>query len=191
MNEQGIFKTIVGGLIVAVLGASIHIFQDEIKQCMGLKAGFCPLTSEVTYDGGGRYKGETLNGKPLGKGVFTTTKGDRYEGEFKNGTYEGKGTYTYAANDAGYERHLGEWQNGKKNGKGTLNYTNGNRLEGEWKDDSYIKGAYIWKNGDSYEGDWNDGKRNGKGTLTYADGKPLCRRFSRQRNHGFRKHNFP
>ena len=175
MNEQGIFKTIVGGLIVAVVGASIHIFQDEIKQCMGLKAGFCPLTSEVTYDGGGRYKGDTLNGKPQGKGVFISANSGRYEGEFKNGTYNGKGVLTYANGN----RHEVEWKNNNANGKGVYIYANGDRIEGEWKDDSYVKGVYFYKNGDRYEGDWSkDGtKRNGIGTLTYADGSVYVGEF--------------
>jgi len=132
MSEQGIVKPIVAGLIVAIVGSSIHIFQKEIKQCIGLEVGFCPLTNEISYEGGNRYKGETLNGKPQGKGVFTTAKGDRYEGEFKNGTYEGKGIYTYANG----KRHEVEWQNGKANGKGLYIYPNGDRIEGEWKDGS-------------------------------------------------------
>ncbi|WP_445250769.1 MORN repeat-containing protein [Microcoleus sp. OTE_8_concoct_300] len=165
-------------------------FQNEIKQCIGWQAGFCPLTSEITYDGGGRYKGDTLNGKPHGKGVFISAKGDRYEGEIKNGQYEGKGLYTDVKGHryegefkngqykgkgvftyANGERYEGEWSNDKRNGQGVLSYANGDRLEGEWKDDSYVKGVYIYKNGDRYEGEWSNEKRNGKGTLTYADGK--------------------
>ncbi|MEG4317336.1 MULTISPECIES: hypothetical protein [unclassified Microcoleus] len=150
-------------------------FQNEIKQCIGWQAGFCPLTSEVTYEGGGRYKGETLNSKPHGKGVFISAKGDRYEGEFKNGQYKGKGVFTYANG----ERYEGEWSNDKRNGKGVYIYPNGARLEGEWKDDSYVKGVYIYKNGDRYEGDWRIlGKnRNGKGTFTYADGRRYVGEF--------------
>jgi hypothetical protein len=156
MNEQGIIKTILGGVIVAIVGASIHIFQNEIKQCIGWQVGFCPLTSEIAYDGGGRYKGETLNSKPHGKGVWFPANGGSYEGEFKNGTYNGKGVLTYANGD----RHEVEWQNAKANGKGVYIYANGDRFEGEWKDGGYIKGVKIYKNGNRYEGEWNNGKRN-------------------------------
>lgn len=150
-------------------------FQNEIKQCIGWQAGFCPLTSEITYDSGGRYKGDTLNGQPHGKGVFISAKGDRYEGEIKNGQYEGKGVFTYVTG----ERYEGEWSNDKRNGKGVLSYANGDRYEGEWKDDTYLKGVYIYKNGDRYEGDWRIlGKnRNGKGTFTYADGRRYVGEF--------------
>ncbi|MEK0193634.1 hypothetical protein WME70_19765, partial [Microcoleus anatoxicus PTRS1] len=147
MSEQGIVKAIVVGVIVAVVGSSIHVFHKEIKQCIGLEVGFCPLTNEITYDGGGRYKGDTLNGKPYGKGKYIID-GANYEGEFKNGTYNGKGILTYANGD----RHEVEWQNAKANGKGVYIYANGDRFEGEWKDGGYIKGVQIYKNGDRYEG---------------------------------------
>ena len=60
MNEQGIIKVIGCGVIVTIICSPIHIFQDEIKRCMGWQAGFCPLTNEITYDGGSRYKGDIL-----------------------------------------------------------------------------------------------------------------------------------
>lgn len=88
-NEQGSLKAIAIGIIVAIIGAFLPIFQDEIKRYMGLEVGFCPLTSEIKYESGARYKGDTLNGKPHGKGTFISAKSERYEGEFKNGTYEG------------------------------------------------------------------------------------------------------
>ena len=43
----------------------------------------------------GKYIGQSLNGKPEGKGTSLFNNGERYEGYWINGKFEGKGIYYY------------------------------------------------------------------------------------------------
>lgn len=175
-------------VVLFCLCLSLMLFlalQNEIQQCIGLQAGFCPLTSEITYDGGGRYKGDTLNGQPHGKGVFISAKGDRYEGEIKNGQYEGKGLYT----DVKGYRYEGEWSNDQRNGKGILTYADGRRYVGEFRDNEINgKGNMTYpKNNQtqSYDGEWKNGNYNGVGTIIWSDGGRYSGNWLDGKYHGY------
>jgi TonB family protein len=64
----------------------------------------------------GRYHGDYRDGKPNGRGTYTSANGNRYEGEYRNGLRHGRGVYTYA-NGGRYE---GEYRDGKPHGFGTF-----------------------------------------------------------------------
>ena len=87
-------------------------------------------TRTITYNSGSRYHGQTRNGKPHGRGIYTWSSGSRYEGEFRNGKRHGRGVYTRADGS----RYEGEWRNGKKTGRGTYTFADGDRYTQEWRD---------------------------------------------------------
>ena len=84
----------------------------------------------------GKYKGDYLNGKREGKGIYKYNNGDIYEGEYKNDNMEGKGIMYYKSGD----RYEGEWKNDKREGKGIYYYKNGDREMGD-----YLNGKQIGK----------------------------------------------
>jgi hypothetical protein len=56
------------------------------------------------------WEGETLNGKPHGKGKYTFSNGNVYEGEFYNDKLHSKGKMSYA--DGTIEEQI--WHEGRK-----------------------------------------------------------------------------
>jgi hypothetical protein len=102
--------------------------------------------AKVTYDSGGQYEGEMLNGLRNGKGKYTWQDGDYYEGGFVDGNF---------------------------NGQGKLTGLNGSWKSGTWENDKFVSGnAYIiYDDGDTYEGGYVNGKRQGWGILKSSNGK--------------------
>mmetsp|Transcript_28921 Transcript_28921/g.82213 ORF Transcript_28921/g.82213 Transcript_28921/m.82213 type:complete len:483 (-) Transcript_28921:104-1552(-) len=97
------------------------------------------------YQTGGRYTGETVDGKRHGKGTFYYNSGDRYEGQ---------------------------WVDGAKHGAGTFYYSAGDRYIGEWKDDRmHGHGKFVSHSGETFEGIYLNGLRHGGGTQTNASGE--------------------
>ena len=64
----------------------------------------------LNYSGGGKYIGETQNGKPHGQGIFTWSNGDKYEGNFENGKFNGSGYVVFAKTG---DVLVGIYKNGK------------------------------------------------------------------------------
>ena len=103
----------------------------------------------------GTYKGDYLNGKREGKGIYTYNNGDIYEGEYKNDLKEGFGIYKYKNGDI-YE---GNYKEGNYEGKGIYKYHDGEIYNGEYKKDLRDgQGIYTYKNGNKYDGQWKEGK---------------------------------
>lgn len=91
--------------------------------------------SVQNYPDGGRYEGETLDGKRHGKGIYLYPNGKIY---------------------------TGEWQQGKKHGWGLFKWPSGNRYEGEWRDNRrHGKGTFVFSDGGIHEGVWVNGKSQG------------------------------
>lgn len=185
--------SIIVAVIIPIMAISANIFQQEIKQCLGIQAGCCPVKQEITYPDGGSYKGEILNCKPNGVGVFNWANGDHYEGEVRNGTFHGKGTYK-GTDGNHYEA---EWENGRLiKGKGILIYKDKSRYEGEFNQGlngsvevlspegfgkmTYPKGSKK----KSYEGQWKDGVFDGKGKVVWADGHTYKGDWQKGKYHG-------
>jgi len=93
------------------------------------------------------YFGQTLDGKPHGRGTGFYSNGTNYEGEWVSGEKHGEGIYIYPNN----ERFEGTFMYNKRNGFG----------------------IYTWPNGDTYRGYWKDDKREGEGTIKNAKGQVL------------------
>lgn len=79
-----------------------------------------------------KYKGEFLNSKRHGTGIYYYTNGDIYGGQWKDDVFEGYGFYIFASG----ERYEGELKHGKKHGKGKYHYINGGVYEGSWAFDN-------------------------------------------------------
>ena len=140
----------------------------------------------------GMYKGDIINGKRSGKGIFYYLDGDLYEGDFQDDKIQGYGVM----NMADGTMYIGEWSDFAFNGKGKLYYStgeyyegnfvsgnrhgkgvfidpkvNGGRYEGEWKDDiKFGLGSIYHSNGEVYVGEFRHGGYEGKGKLTWPDG---------------------
>lgn len=84
------------------------------------------------YPNGSEYKGQTLNGKRNGKGVFSLKEHNIvYEGEWKNDLFHGEGKLF----DNGYW-YKGRFVDGKKEGKGEVTCEISDYyFNGLWKND--------------------------------------------------------
>lgn len=91
----------------------------------------------LKYPNGSEYRGQTLNGKRNGKGIFTYPEQSiTYEGEWKNDLFHGEGKLT----DNGYT-YKGQFFEGKKEGRGEVTCeSNEYHFTGMWKDD--LKNGY-------------------------------------------------
>ncbi len=88
------------------------------------------MSGEVyTYSDGSKYKGDWLDKKRHGYGIWIRPDGVKYEGEWENDKPDGQGTIYYS--DGGSYR--GDWKNGKKHGTGTLYYPDGRARSGIWQ----------------------------------------------------------
>lgn len=140
----------------------------------------------------GMYKGDMINGKRSGKGIFYYLDGDLYEGDFQDDKIQGQGVMKMADGTM----YIGEWSNFSFNGKGKLYYStgeyyegdfcsgkrhgkgvfidsklNGGRYEGEWKDDiKFGLGSLYHLNGEAYIGEFGEGGYEGKGKFIWPDG---------------------
>jgi hypothetical protein len=148
-----------------------------------------------TYENGGIYEGEHLDGVPHGKGCFIYNNGDIYngdvytnlphgigemkeampsydnkqtiyKGEFKNGLYHGKGDKTSKNN----YHYIGDFEHGREHGFGTETDFQG-VFEGEFVRGRAINGKFTYENGDIYEGTFHMRKSPyGLGKMTYKNG---------------------
>ena len=89
----------------------------------------------------GTYSGETINGRPSGKGEFQSDADSpsifSYSGEFENGLFEGNGIYTYS--DGSYLEC--EFASGVPTGKGTVTYPDNSYSEIKYDDFGIPYGA--------------------------------------------------
>lgn len=84
----------------------------------------------VTWENGGKYDGEWVDGKANGHGIMNYGNGDKYKGGWKDGCRFGQGTHHFK--DGGvYE---GQWCNAAPDGQGKMTLKNGSHYEGTWKD---------------------------------------------------------
>lgn len=121
----------------------------------------------VKFGNGDVYEGEMKNGKPHGKGKYTSAKGWVYTGDFADGCLSGKGC-TVFANGGTY---TGDYKKNVRTGQGRSVYPGGGVYEGGFLNNEQSGyGVYTYKNGDVYSGEWLHGKFNGKGRYASVDG---------------------
>jgi len=85
----------------------------------------------LNYPDGGRYEGETLDGKRHGNGIYLYPNGSVYTGEWQQGKKQGWWLYKWSNSN----RYEGEWQNNQRHGKGTFVFADGGIHEGVWVND--------------------------------------------------------
>ena len=116
-----------------------------------------PDLKEIQYSDG-IYKGEIVNGKRHGYGIYTWNNGDIYEGD---------------------------WVDDKRHGHGKQSYHNGRTYTGEWQDDKYSGfGFWCWcmdSKKATYVGEWKGGKNtdmvpspNSLKLYMMVNGKMVC-----------------
>ena len=144
----------------------------------------------LNLSNGDKYKGDIINNKPNGKGIYYSITGEIKEGTFIDGHLNGNGKMTlnngfflegnFLDDELdGYgktinlngEMYEGEFKNNIREGKGKLILSNEDRLEGNFKKGKLEgHGKFISKNGESYDGEFIDGIPNGRGLKKYKDG---------------------
>ena len=82
---------------------------------------------------GHSYKGDFIDGKMHGNGLYRWPDGSEYEGEYKENIREGKGRFKWK-NGIYFE---GNFVDGKPNGKGKMIYEN-EFINVEYKDKKFV-----------------------------------------------------
>jgi hypothetical protein len=77
---------------------------------------------------GGKYEGETLDGKRHGRGVMKFWNGNTYHGEFVQDQFDGIGDYIWADG----RTYKGQFKADKIHGRGTARWPDGKIYNGEW-----------------------------------------------------------
>lgn len=116
----------------------------------------------VEFKDGDRYRGETKDGVPHGKGRYYSELGWVYEGEFFDGQINGKGKAVFSDGTV----YFGEWKDGKRDGVGRSVFANGAQYVGGYVSDRFDgDGVYVYKNGNFYNGSFKRGKPSGRGVF--------------------------
>ena len=146
---------------------SISFTDDDGAKHDGQQTKSGNFKGVIDYKDGGRYEGETVDGKRQGQGKMIYPSGGQYIGEWKEDQWHGQGT-GIAANGNRYE---GFYHKGRKHGKGIYVWSNGNRFEGYFENGVPSgQGVKLFANGDRYEGNWKSGLRHGQGEMNYSNG---------------------
>lgn len=121
----------------------------------------------ITWENGGKYDGDWVDGKANGCGIMHYGNGDKYEGGWKDGCRCGQGTHHFK--DGGvYE---GQWSNAAPDGQGKMTLKNGSHYEGAWKDGKWHGHGIVRPvNGGEWEGTFHMGKCT-VGTLRRPNGE--------------------
>mmetsp|Transcript_11675 Transcript_11675/g.25570 ORF Transcript_11675/g.25570 Transcript_11675/m.25570 type:complete len:381 (+) Transcript_11675:92-1234(+) len=122
----------------------------------------------VSEHGWGVYEGHLDSlGEPHGRGTVTWENGGKYDGEWIDGKANGIGTMDYGNGD----KYQGGWKDGCRFGEGTHHFKDGGVYEGQWRNAAPDgQGKMTLKNGSHYEGAWKDGKWHGLGIVRPVNG---------------------
>lgn len=122
----------------------------------------------VSEHGWGVYEGHLDHlGEPHGRGMVTWENGGKYDGEWVDGKANGRGTMNYGNGD----RYEGGWKDGCRFGTGMHHFKDGGVYEGQWRNAAPDgRGKMTLKNGSHYEGAWKDGKWHGHGIVRPVNG---------------------
>ena len=120
------------------------------------------------------YRGEVLNGKKHGRGIFLYDNNDYYNGEWASNKKHGFGIYRFNNGDI-YE---GNFVEGHKHGSGYSKFNNGDTYLGEFYNEVFQgRGVYTYENGSKYIGDFFEGKKHGDGSYLFANGVTYTGKF--------------
>lgn len=127
---------------------------------------------EETYEDGSSYKGQLLDGRRHGYGVWTSPT-ERFSGQWKNDHRDGQGRQMWQ-DERAQRMYEGQFKAGNFDGHGRMEWhtTNGLMIyEGQYLNDlKHGMGRYTWPDGRVYDGQWREGKRWGKATFTNSAG---------------------
>eukprot|EP00792_Barthelona_sp_PAP020_P006311 TRINITY_DN2966_c0_g1_i1.p1 TRINITY_DN2966_c0_g1~~TRINITY_DN2966_c0_g1_i1.p1 ORF type:complete len:264 (+),score=61.76 TRINITY_DN2966_c0_g1_i1:153-944(+) len=146
----------------------------------------------VYYPDGTSYKGQWIDSKKHGFGLFTYRDGSVYKGCFENDVRQGNGSmYSLDSNKNLILQYEGEWykdcmegegryfyengdvftggfRNDLCHGQGTLVCADGSQYQGQWYENmKHGVGVFVSANGDRFEGNWEENKKNGNGVYYY------------------------
>ena len=122
----------------------------------------------------GKFRGNMINGKREGYGVFYYNDGSQYWGNWLNGKRSGEGKYISCKGSI----YNGNWENDMKNGKGNIKYLNGNNYDGYWKDNKFSGQGVLVYNNKKYIGVFEDGNPKGRFNIVYGDGSIKIKMFN-------------
>ncbi|MDR2875539.1 MAG: hypothetical protein LBV44_06385 [Methylobacillus sp.] len=136
---------------------------------------FCGQTQDGKPQGQGRidwpdgrvYQGGFVNGVMQGKGKFTSDLGWAYQGQFARGMMQGQGTLTVR----GSFTYEGRFKQNKPDGQGRLTDNYGSVIEGRFDQNYTAVGAavVIWPSGERFEGSLRGNAPSGEGVWTRKD----------------------
>jgi len=148
--------------------------------------GFADETKQADHHE--MYRGQYVNGKKCGYGVYTFVNGDLYNGEFNDDEMHGYGLYTFS-HEGHYE---GQWVMGVYEGVGTETFALGSTYHGQYREGSRSGwGVCRYYNGDYYEGQWKEGIREGRGMQQCTDESNFVGDYLHGKRHGYGVYNFP
>ena len=122
----------------------------------------------------GKFRGNMINGKREGYGVFYYNDGSQYWGNWLNGKRSGEGKYISCKGSV----YNGNWENDMKNGKGNIKYLNGNNYDGYWVNDKFSGQGVLVYNNKKYIGIFENGNPKGKFNIVYGDGSIKIKIFN-------------
>mmetsp|Transcript_44112 Transcript_44112/g.101904 ORF Transcript_44112/g.101904 Transcript_44112/m.101904 type:complete len:209 (-) Transcript_44112:19-645(-) len=130
------------------------------------------IEEEETYEDGSCYKGQLVQGKRHGCGVWSAPT-ESYFGQWKNDHRDGEGRQTWQ-DERARRVYEGQFKAGNFDGYGRMEWhtANGTMVyEGQYSNDlKHGTGRYSWPDGREFNGQWRYGQRWGRATFTNAAG---------------------
>ncbi len=125
--------------------------------------------------GDGKYTGDWVDDRAVGKGILDFKNGNHYEGDVIDSVPHGSGLMKYASGDS----YRGVFTNGKAHGLGVYVWRSGQTYEGAWQMDvAQGMGQMHFANGNQYQGEVVGGLPHGAGAMRYAEGDVYKGSFS-------------
>eukprot|EP01125_Pyxidicula_operculata_P008926 TRINITY_DN294_c0_g1_i7.p1 TRINITY_DN294_c0_g1~~TRINITY_DN294_c0_g1_i7.p1 ORF type:complete len:283 (-),score=21.89 TRINITY_DN294_c0_g1_i7:369-1217(-) len=102
--------------------------------------------STILSIAGGQYKGESLEGKRHGYGIWSDPANNQYEGIWENDQKSGYFIIRYSNR----ERFEGHFEHNKRNGECTHYYSDGSKFHGDYKNDLRHGTGMYWTQHEYY-----------------------------------------
>uniref|UniRef100_A0A7S0A933 MORN repeat-containing protein 5 n=1 Tax=Pyrodinium bahamense TaxID=73915 RepID=A0A7S0A933_9DINO len=130
------------------------------------------IEEEESYEDGSSYRGQLLEGRRHGCGVWTAPT-ESYFGQWKNDNRDGHGRQSWQ-DERARRVYEGQFKAGNFDGHGRMEWhTPGGMMiyEGHYANDQkHGSGRYVWPDGRIYDGQWRYGQRWGRATFTNSAG---------------------
>lgn len=142
--------------------------QLACKAYLHRASAVCNNICETDANGEGtNYRGGCQNGLPHGYGSIDYANAT-YKGNWIDGKKNGHGVYAWASGN----KYQGNWIDGRQNGHAVYIWASGNKYEGNVVNGRPKgHGVQTWSDGARYEGNYVDGKKHGDGVYTWPSGR--------------------